>query len=130
MMRPATLAFGLAMFTLGIVIGYTLAVRQLFVHTKGLANDLVESNRNSADMHLRVIAGQTYGYFHYPGPDNVFGAIDGLLISEDNPLGLVVTDPRGVDNFLSKELGVAYGIISHADGYIKRCYSCYWRFAW
>ncbi|HUP46972.1 MAG TPA: cytochrome c oxidase subunit II [Thermoanaerobaculia bacterium] len=52
-------------------------------------------------LEVRVVAEQFAWNVHYPGPDNVFGKSNILLVSSSNPLGLDPDDPDGKDDIVS-----------------------------
>ena len=51
-----------------------------------------------ADVVVRVVGEQFAWNVHYPGPDKKFGKTDANLISAENPLGLVASDPATKDD--------------------------------
>jgi cytochrome c oxidase subunit 2 len=52
---------------------------------------------------VEITARQFAWHARYPGPDRTFGQVDSNLISTDNPLGIVSTDPNGQDDILAPE---------------------------
>jgi cytochrome c oxidase subunit II len=49
-------------------------------------------------LEIRVAAEQFAWNIHYPGPDNVFGRTDQVLVSASNPTGIDRNDPAGRDD--------------------------------
>jgi len=56
---------------------------------------------------VRVVGWQFGWTFHYPGADGKFGRRDAHLISDNNPLGIDLTDPNAADDFTSPILKLA-----------------------
>lgn len=56
---------------------------------------------------VRVVAQQFQWYFHYPGPDGIFGDTDiDLIDDQENPLGLDREDPNEEDDVYSPVLHI------------------------
>ena len=56
---------------------------------------------------VRVVGWQFGWTFHYSGADGKFGRHDAHLITDNNPLGIDLTDPNAADDFTSPILKLA-----------------------
>ncbi len=104
-MRRDTVIVGIVMLVVGIGIGYGIAIARLFIETRDamheIASDVAAAN---SEVKVRVLAKQYSWHFHYPGEDGVFGATATNAITEDNHIGLDMSDPTAADDFVSSEL--------------------------
>lgn len=65
-----------------------------------------EGVQKSDPARVRVIGYQFGWYYHYPGLDGKFGRVDPDLMSGSNPLGLDLSDPNALDDFISPVLNI------------------------
>lgn len=61
------------------------------------------------DVRVNAWAQQFSWNFHYAGPDNKFGATNRFLITAENSIGLDVTDPNSLDDFITTDLVLPKG---------------------
>lgn len=87
-------------FVVGFGAGYFSAIGTLFFRTKTLMEEVVSSHK----LRVRCFAKKYSWHFHYAGEDGKFGDTNNSLITNDNPVGLNLLDPRSKDDVISSEL--------------------------
>jgi len=60
-------------------------------------------------MEVQATGQQFQWYFHYAGPDGIFGRTDAKLMSADNPVGVDHKDPAAKDDIQSPDMHVVVG---------------------
>lgn len=86
---------------IGFIAGYFFAIGSISMQIKPLMEEIVQSH---GSIPVRCFAKKYSWHFHYAGADGKFGDTNLSLITNQNPIGLNLHDPRSKDDIVSTEL--------------------------
>src|SRR5678816_4549495 len=90
----------------GLLIGTAVILTVLVFMGQKVWASIYFSDVPPEALEVQATGQQFQWYFHYAGPDGVFGRTDAKLISDSNTLGLDKKDPASKDDLVSPEMHV------------------------
>jgi len=88
----------------GLLIGTAVIMTVLVFMGQRVWSDIYFTEAPAGSLEVQATGQQFQWYFHYAGPDGVFGRTDAKLMTESNPLGVDKTDPASKDDIQSPEM--------------------------
>jgi cytochrome c oxidase subunit 2 len=90
----------------GLLIGTAVIMTILVFMGQRVWASIYFTDAPPGTLEVQATGQQFQWYFHYAGPDGVFGRTDAKLISDSNTLGLDRKDPASKDDLITPEMHV------------------------